>query len=165
MWSTSAWRSSCKSHTPLRDRLWTPVCPNHGRGRVPAPPGGFEPDLGRCYPSLERGLSPSWALYGGRKEKQDKGRGRRRLLRPVTTARSAGSYGSFPGDRKWGQNPSSDITPAVTIPEQLLPQQKNRGHAPERSSLWAKKRDSPSISPQRRKPFWSAGFRRMEAGA
>ena len=84
MWSTSAWRSSCKSHTPLRDRLWPPVCPNHGRGRVSAPPSGSEPDLGQFH-----------GPYRGRKEKQDKGRGRRGRLRPVTSARSAGSYGGF----------------------------------------------------------------------
>ena len=49
------------------------------------------PPVGRCSPSLERGLSPSWALYEGRKKKQDK---RRWRLRSVTTARSAGSCGA-----------------------------------------------------------------------
>lgn len=36
--------------------------------------------------------------------KQDKGVASQVPLPPVTTARSAGSYGSFSGDRKWGQN-------------------------------------------------------------
>ena len=68
-------------------------------------------------------------------EEQDKGRGRRRLLRPVTSARSAGSYGGFAVYQKWGQKQTAGITFAVTIPEHLLSQRKNRGHAPERSSL------------------------------
>ena len=92
MWSTSAWRSSCKSHTPLRDRLWPPVCPNHGRGRVSAPPSGSEPDLGQFH-----------GPYRGRKEKQDKGQASRPPLCPSTSARSAGSSGRFPDGRKWGQ--------------------------------------------------------------
>ena len=50
----------------------------------------------------------------------------------VTSARSAGSYGSFQGVPKWGQNRRADITSAVVIPENLLPHKKSRGHAPER---------------------------------
>ena len=122
--------------------------------------------MGRCSPSLERGLSLSWALCGGQHgapgeaqrsgfagerrssgmsefsslrggnegcgacddDKQDKGRGRRWRLRPVTTARSAGSYGEFPVYQKKGQNPACTTTCAVTIPKLLLPQRKNRGH-------------------------------------
>ena len=52
-----------------------------------------------------------------------------------TSARSAGSCGSFCGDWKWGQNPGRDIISAVTIPESLLPQGKNRGQPPERRTL------------------------------
>ena len=52
-----------------------------------------------------------------------------------TSARSAGSCGGFCGDWKWGQNPGCDIISAVTIPESLLPQEKNRGHPPERRTL------------------------------
>ena len=37
--------------------------------------------------------------------------------------------------QKWGQKQTAGITFAVTIPEHLLSQRKNRGHAPERSSL------------------------------
>ena len=53
----------------------------------------------------------------------------------LTTSRSAGSCGGFCGDWKWGQNPGSDIISAVTIPESLLPQGKNRGQPPERRTL------------------------------
>ena len=92
--------------------------PMTGVAEVPVPPGGCGPDLGRCSRSLERELSPSWALCGGRKEKQDKRRGRRWRLRPVTSARSAGSYGGFGCiksgvknrrrvSRLWSQSPNS----------------------------------------------------------
>ena len=85
-------------------------------------------------------------------DKQDKGRGRRRLLRPVTSARSAGSCEGFAVYQKWDQNPTCAVTSAVTNPEHLLSQQKNRGQAPERSSLWAEMRNSPSTSLRRRRP-------------
>ena len=49
--------------------------------------------------------------------------------------RCAGSYGGFRGVPKWGQNRRGDITSAVVIPESLRPQEKSRGHAPERSSF------------------------------
>ena len=50
-----------------------------------------------------------------------------------TAARSAGSYRGFYGALKWGQKQRSAITSAVLIPKHLLPQQKIRGHPPERS--------------------------------
>ena len=53
----------------------------------------------------------------------------------VTSARSAGSYGSFRGVPKWGQNRRADITSAVVIPESVLLQEKSRGHTPERKLL------------------------------
>ena len=53
--------------------------------------------------------------------KQDKRRGRRWRLRPVTSARSAGSYGGFAVYQKWGQKQAAGITFVVTIPELLLP--------------------------------------------
>ena len=62
-------------------------------------------------------------------DKQDKGRGRRRLLQPVTTARSAGSYGDFYVAVKWGQKQQAGITFAVTFPECLEAWTKSRGHA------------------------------------
>lgn len=113
----------------------TPVCPSEplcasiadGAESLPLPA-----DTGRIWAAVPghfgTEVSPSRPLFGGRKEKQDKGRGRRWRLRPVTTARSAGSYGEFPVYQKWGQNPACDISSAVTIPKHLLPQQKNRGH-------------------------------------
>ena len=46
--------------------------------------------------------------------------------------RCAGSYGSLQGVPKWGQNRKDAITSAVIIPECLRPQEKSRGHTPER---------------------------------
>ena len=106
----------------------TLCAPIMGGAESLAPPKQAQANVGRCSAIAGSGLSPSWALYGGRKEKQDKGRGRRWRLRPVTSARSAGSYREFPVYQKWGQNPACDISSAVTIPKHLLPQQKNRGH-------------------------------------
>ena len=98
--------------------------------------------MGRCVASFEEGQSPCPLpagsgrrgpvvggaaaqgfrpfLHGteGRKKKQDKDRGRRWLLRPVTSARSAGSYRGFGciksgvknrqrGSRLWSQSPNS----------------------------------------------------------
>ena len=70
----------------------------------------------------------------------------------LTTSRSAGSCEGFAVYQKWDQNPTCAVTSAVTNPEHLLSQQKNRGQAPERSSLWAEKRNSPSTSLRRRRP-------------
>ena len=118
------------------------MCLDCGRGRVPVPPSRYRPDLGRgSRPFWNGGFLPPGPFLEdekksrikagvavGASEKQDKGRGRRWRLRPVTSARSAGSYREFPVYQKWGQNPACDISSAVTIPKHLLPQQKNRGH-------------------------------------
>lgn len=109
------------------------------------------------------GRSEFSPLWGGNEgagacddDKQDKGAASEVTLPPGTTAphtcpqtgvseanrlqcgrllgrRCAGSYGRFPGGRKWGQKQRGAITSAVVFLEHLLPQQKNRGHAPERS--------------------------------
>jgi len=100
------------------------VWPNHGRGRIPTPPKVSRPDFGRCSRECGEGILVFRPLFGGRKEKQDKGRGRRWRLRSITSARSAGSYGQFPVYQKWGQNPGSAVISGVTIPELILPQQK-----------------------------------------
>ena len=68
----------------------------------------------------------------GRKEQQDKEQASSVALCSVTSDRSAGSYGSFRGVPKWGQNRRGAITSAVVIPESLLLQEKSRGHAPEK---------------------------------
>ena len=60
--------------------------PPSGCGRVPAPPRAFKADLARFRRKSR-----------GRKKKQDKRRGRRWRLRPVTSARSAGSCGVLKG--------------------------------------------------------------------
>lgn len=109
-----------------------------GQYRVPAEAqrSGFD---GKRRSSEMSEFSPIWGGnegYGaGGDVKQDKGVASEVPLPPVTTARSAGSYGSFSGDRKWGQNQRGGITSAVVIPENLLPQEKSRGHTPERSLL------------------------------
>ena len=61
-----------------------------------------------------------------------------------TSARSAGSCGGFCGDWKWGQNPGRDIISAVTIPESLLSQGKNRGH-PRKGEHYEQKRKIPPL--------------------
>lgn len=84
-------------------------------------------------------FSPIWGGnegYGaGDDAKQDKQQASSATPCSVTSARSAGSYGSFQGVPKWGQIQRDDITSAVVIPESVLPQEKSRGHAPERSSF------------------------------
>ena len=84
-------------------------------------------------------FSPIWGgnegCGAGDDVKQDKQQASSVTPCSVTSARSAGSYGSFRGVPKWGQNRRCDITSAVVIPESLLPQEKSRGHAPERSSF------------------------------
>ena len=84
-------------------------------------------------------FSPIWGGnegYGaGDDEKQDKHQASSVALCSVTSARSAGSFGSFQGVPKWGQNRKDAITSAVVIPEGPQPQRKSRGHAPERSSF------------------------------
>ena len=77
--------------------------------------------------------------FGQPKKVQDKDRGRRWRLRPVTSARSAGSYGKFPVYQKWGQKHGDGISFGVTFPENLETQRKSRGHAGDTHSfllLW-----------------------------
>ena len=119
---------------PSLERVLSPSWPLYG-GQHGAP--GEAQRSGFAGERRSSGMSEFSPLRGGNEgcgacddDKQDKGRGRRRLLQPVTTARSAGSYGSFSGDRKWGHDPACAISPAVTIPKHLLPQQKNRGSIP-----------------------------------
>ena len=90
--------------------------------REQTPARAVRTDLGR-FPGAD----------GGRKLRQDKEQASSATLCSVTSARSAGSYGSFRGVPKWGQNRRGAITSAVIIPESVLPQEKSRGHAPERS--------------------------------
>ena len=79
-----------------------------------------------CTPD---GLSLVSGICGGRKKKQDKGQASKPPLCPVTTARSAGSYGDFYVAVKWGQKQQAGITFAVTFPECLEAWTKSRGHA------------------------------------
>ena len=84
-------------------------------------------------------FSPIWGgnegCGAGDDVKQDKQQASSVTPCLVTSARSAGSYGSFRGVPKWGQNRKDAITSAVVIPESPQPQRKSRGHAPERSSF------------------------------
>ena len=93
--------------------------------------------MSRCVPSFGRGQQPCTpdglglvsGICGGRKKKQDKGQASKLPLCPVTTARSAGSYGDFYVAVKWGQKQQAGITFAVTFPECLEAWTKSRGHA------------------------------------
>ena len=69
---------------------------------------------------------------GGQKARQDKEQASSVALCSVTSARSADSYGDLGGVPKWGQNQRSVMTSAVAFPESILPQEKSRGHAPEK---------------------------------
>ena len=60
--------------------------------------------------------------------KQDKGQASKPPLCPVTTARSAGSYGEFPVYQKWGQKHDAGITIGVIFPECLETRAKSRSH-------------------------------------
>ena len=100
--------------------------------REQTPPSSIWADLGRFS-----------RADGGRKSKRDKEQASSVALCSVTSARSAGSYGGFRGVPKWGQNRRSAITSAVVIPECLLPQEKSRGHAPERSYFEQKRKIRP----------------------
>ena len=92
--------------------------------------------MSRCVPSFGRGQQPCTpdglglvsGICGGRKKKQDKGQASKPPLCPVTSARSAGSYGGFSGDRKWGQKQTAGISFRVTFPESLETRRKSRGH-------------------------------------
>ena len=89
--------------------------------REQTPARAVRTDLGR-FPGAD----------GGRKLRQDKEQASSATLCSVTSARSAGSYGSFQGVPKWGQKQKTTITSAVVIPESPQPQRKSRGHAPGR---------------------------------
>ena len=93
--------------------------------------------VSRCVPSFGRGQQPCTpdglglvsGICGGRKKKQEKGQASKLPLCPVTSARSAGSYGDFYVAVKWGQKQQTGITFAVTFPECLEAWTKTRGHA------------------------------------
>ena len=107
-----------------------PLCASIAGGAESLPlPAGADRIWAAVPETAERGILIFRPLFGGQKEKQDKGRGRRWRLRPVTSPRSAGRYGGFAVYQKWGQKQQAGITFAVTIPERLLPQQKNRGQS------------------------------------
>ena len=83
--------------------------------------------MSRCEPSFGRGQQPCTpdglglvsGICGGRKKKQDKGQASKLPLCPVTTARSAGSYGDFYVAVKWGQKQRAGLIFGVTFPECL----------------------------------------------
>lgn len=133
-----------------------------GAGRSPCPSQDFRADLGR-FQGVARGeengapagaqrsgsggerknggMSETCRLWRGEgyearsDDKQDKGKESNVPPLPVTSARSADSYGGFHGYRKWGQNPGHAGTCRVIIPESLRPQEKSWGHTPERSQF------------------------------
>lgn len=118
----------------------TVVCLDYGRGRVPTPPQTSPGQRGPLFPAvLDGGFLPPGPFSEDEKYSRIKGRGRRWRLRPVTSARSAGSYGEFPVYQKWGQKHGDGISFGVTFPESLEIQRKSRGHAGDMHSfllLW-----------------------------
>lgn len=82
-------------------------------------------------------FSPIWGGsegYGDSDDvKQDKHQASSATLCSVTSARSAGSYGVFRESQSGVNIEGGAITSAVVIPESLHPQEKSRGHTPERS--------------------------------
>ena len=101
------------------------------------------PPVGRCVASQGEGgvrIPPSsfGSVSGSfsvrRKRSRSKGR-RRGHPRPGHFCPQCGQLRGFQGVPKWGQNRRGAITSAVVIPESLHPQEKSRGHTPERSSF------------------------------
>ena len=80
-------------------------------------------------PLLSADFHVSGSELGDERKKQDKGQASKLPLCPVTTARSAGSYGDFYVAVKWGQKQQAEITFAVTFPECLEAWTKSRGQA------------------------------------
>ena len=71
-----------------------PLCASIAGGAESLPlPAGADRIWAAVPETAERGILIFRPLFGGQKEKQDKGRGRRWRLRPVTSPRSAGRYG------------------------------------------------------------------------
>ena len=114
------------------DPLWT-ACGLKGREKKKPPMFG---PMSRCVPSFGRGQQPCTpdglglvsGICGGRKKKQDKGQASKLPLCPVTTARSAGSYGDFYVAVKWGQKQRAGLIFGVTFPECLEAWPKSRRH-------------------------------------
>ena len=113
-----------QSHDSAHNRWSTPSAPDSGeyinktkdnkekRGL----PGVAGRDIGQdCGADLRH--FPK--AYEGRKEQQDKEQASSVALCSVTSARSAGSYGSFRGVPKWGQNRRGDMASAVVTPREL----------------------------------------------
>ena len=77
-------------------------------------------------------LERVWASFWEFAEDERKSRikaGVKAAALPYTSARSAGSYGSFPGDRKWGQKQKAEIAFGVTFPECLETRARSEGLA------------------------------------
>ena len=156
-------------------RFWQPL-------RELTPPRAVRADLGRFRRSL-RGpyRAPAEAQrsgFGGKRRssemsefspicggnegygagddvKRDKEQASSVALCSVTSARSAGSYGSFRGVPKWGQNRRGNITSAVVFPDSLLPQEKSRSHAQEKMLSWAKRHLPLCRTPERKMSFFA----------
>ena len=113
-------------------------------------------------------LGQIWADFDGPAEDERKSRikarRRPRRLLPVTTARSAGSFKSFRGRWKWGQNQRENEILRSLFPN-AYSHKKKTGVKPWKGAVMSKKRNSPSTCRRRKRPFWSAGNRRMGAGA
>ncbi len=99
-----------------RDRLWAAVCPDCGRGRVPAPPGGFQAGVGRLWEALRHKASGPFGAEPKDERKSrikagvaggSSGRSLRPAVRVVTGVCGVSKVGSKTdsGDHACGHNP------------------------------------------------------------
>ena len=134
------------------------VCPPSGLDRVPAPPRDVGADLGRCRGTkwgprrspaqrVRRGEEEQWnervfARLGGNEgygacddEKQDKGKASSATPFAGHIYPQCGQFQGFPWALEMGSKSERKQSSALVIPQRLLPQEQNRGQAPERSCL------------------------------
>ena len=97
-----------------------------GPGRVPAPPGDFG------------GFGPLLRLCGGRKKKLDKEPGSTPRLLQATSARSAGSYGSFRSLENGVKN-GRETKFCGRYPAELTPTRKNQGSTRRKEAFMSQK--------------------------
>ena len=104
-----------------KDNKDKPVCPCEALCGAVWDPAGSQP-----LPGISDGFGPVLKLCGGRKKKLDKEPGSLPQLSPGTSARSAGSYGSFGGLENGVKN-SREMKFCGRYPAALTPTRKNQG--------------------------------------
>ena len=107
-----------------------------GAGWSPSPFKGFEAVFGSFL-----------RLCGGRKKKQDKGLGSLPRLSPGTSARSAGSYGSFCGLENGVKN-GRETKFCGRYPAALTPTRKNQGSTRRKETMSQKEKFALYLTPE-----------------